>query len=185
MDADYKFIRAEDGQLRIPNVKNSFPMVFIGDDAFPLKMYLMKPYRSRNLSVEQLIFNYRLSRARRVVENAFGILSSRFRVISNTMLIYPTNVKKVVLSCFIMHNLLRTQSTTARDYILNHVDSENLNTGEIHEGSWRSDQINLTQLETNRSNIRSSTEAMNLRENLCNYFNTNGAVPFQNNIIHH
>ena len=53
------------------------PYVIVADDAFPLKNNLMKPYSLRNLSVEQRIFNYRLSRAHRITENAFSILGSR------------------------------------------------------------------------------------------------------------
>ena len=49
----------------------------VGDEAFPLKTWLMKPIPRRNLTPEQRVFNYRISRARRVVENAFGILASR------------------------------------------------------------------------------------------------------------
>lgn len=52
----------------------------VGDDAFALKTHLLKPYGGTNLTKAQKIFNYRLSRARRIVENAFGILASRFRI---------------------------------------------------------------------------------------------------------
>jgi len=52
----------------------------VGDDNFPLKTYLMKPYSKINLTKEERIYNYKTSRAKRIVENGFGILASRFRV---------------------------------------------------------------------------------------------------------
>ena len=46
--------------------EDNLPLVFVGDDAFPLNTYCMKPYSNKSLSDEERIFNYRLSRFRRV-----------------------------------------------------------------------------------------------------------------------
>ena len=57
------------------------PYMIVGDEAFQLANYTMKPYSaSRQLNDEQLVFNYRLFRFRRVGENAFGICVSKFRI---------------------------------------------------------------------------------------------------------
>ena len=64
------------------DAKNTEPMpyVFLGDDAFPLGKHCLKPYSQSGLTPIKRIFSYRLSRMRRVTENAFGILTNRFRV---------------------------------------------------------------------------------------------------------
>jgi hypothetical protein len=55
--------------------------VFLADDAFPLRTNILKPYtRATALSKTQLVFNYRLSRGQRVVQNSFGVLVARFRI---------------------------------------------------------------------------------------------------------
>ncbi|KAK0156284.1 Protein ALP1-like [Merluccius polli] len=78
----------------------------VGDAAFPLKLYLMRPYPGQNLTHQKRIFNYRLSRARMVVENAFGILSSRWRVLHRRINLHPQNVDTLVLAACILHNFL-------------------------------------------------------------------------------
>lgn len=91
----------------LPDSDQIVPYFLVGDEAFPLKTWLMKPIPRRGLSKEQRIYNYRLSRARRVVENAFGILSAKYRCLHTTMLQSPERVQKIVLACCCLHNLIR------------------------------------------------------------------------------
>jgi hypothetical protein len=93
-----------------PDTATPVPYFFVGDDAFALKVWMMKPFPLRNLQKEQRIYNYRLSRARRVVENAFGILASRFRCLLTTLQPRPQVVIKIVHACVILHNLLRMRN---------------------------------------------------------------------------
>ena len=58
--------------------KNCVPLIILGDPAYPLLPWLMKPYIENSSSTpEEHTFNYRQSRARMVVENAFGRLLKR------------------------------------------------------------------------------------------------------------
>jgi len=58
----------------LPGETETMPYVLVADDAFLLSPGVMKQYGGRHLTLEECIFNYRLSRVRRTAENAFGII---------------------------------------------------------------------------------------------------------------
>ncbi|KAK8759055.1 hypothetical protein V5799_003314 [Amblyomma americanum] len=137
------------------------PPVLVGDDAFPLSQNLMKPFSGTQLSSEQKVFNYRLSRARRVSENAFGILAHRFRFLLTTVHAKPEKVTIMVEAACVIHNILKGH----------HLERpESINTGENPQAFFA--------LQPCRS--RPSSLAAAVRERLCDYFNGDGAVSWQN-----
>ncbi|CAB3221182.1 unnamed protein product [Arctia plantaginis] len=67
----------------------------------------MRPFPGKNLSNEQRILNYRLSRARRMSENVFGIMVQKFRMFMRPLQGNPDNITRVVLAACIIHNFIR------------------------------------------------------------------------------
>ena len=91
------------------NVTATFPFVFVGDEALSLSENLMRPYAGHNLSEKQRIFNYRLCRARRYVECAFGILSNKWRILHTALNVSKEFSKDIVKACVLVHNLVRSK----------------------------------------------------------------------------
>lgn len=91
----------------MPGTDIEMPYMFVVDEAYPLRTDLMKPYPSRHLTLDQRIYNYRLSRARRVTENAFGILANRWRVFLYTIHLDPVAVTKITLAFLALPNYMR------------------------------------------------------------------------------
>ena len=92
------------------------PHVIVADEAFPLTQQIMRPYsrfRISTLPKQKAIFNYRLSRARMVVENAFGILAMRWRLFDRCLALCADNADKIIKACYVLHNFL----TPEKDYI--------------------------------------------------------------------
>ena len=65
----------------LPNEDLDTPYLLLGDDAFCLRTYMMKPFSAQNFTKEQRIYKYRIFRGRRILENAFGILAQRWQVL--------------------------------------------------------------------------------------------------------
>ena len=90
----------------------NMPHVIVGDEAFPLKTNIMRPYPGKNLPQAESVYNYRLSRARRVIENSFGILASRWRIFHHPIIATPEHVVVYTKAAIALHNFLRTTESS-------------------------------------------------------------------------
>lgn len=163
----------------LPGDNVEMPFVFVSDDAFPLMENIMKPFSHNTLQKDQIIFNYRLSRARRIVENAFGILASRFRVLLTTINLAPEKVTTIVTACCYLHNFLRRKNELS--YIEGGFDLENIETGVMEYADWRNEPELLRSVNATCAR-NSSNSAKNVRNKFCEYFNSKGAVPWQEEV---
>lgn len=134
----------------LPQTEIDVPLHTVTDDAFPLCNVIMKPYSHRNMTHDQQIFNYRLSRARRLVENVFGILSSRFCVFLSEIPFLPDDAENIVQACVILHNMLNKKNIT--HYVQPGLIDEEDGVYNLVAGEWRN-QNNLTELNRNYARI--------------------------------
>lgn len=156
------------------------PYFLVGDEAFPLKKNMMRPYPGK-LNEPERVYNYRLSRARRVIENAFGLLRARWRIFSRPIKASVKNVENFTLGAIALHNYLR--QTEAAMYCPNgFVDSTDTN-GEITPGEWRRQVGQNEGCLYDLCNVRGSRperSATEMREAIKDFVNSEeGAVEWQ------
>ncbi|KAG1968288.1 hypothetical protein F2P79_003242 [Pimephales promelas] len=128
------------------------PYVMVGDAAFPLKPYLMRPYPGKNIERRKANFNYRLSRHS---TKAFDILSSRWRIYHRDINLMPETTDTMIVVTCILHNM-QTQPGEAEHW--------------LREAS---EVVSLRGL-TERPN-RGSLEASIVREKFADYFSSQAA----------
>lgn len=207
VDADYKFLwasvgapgsasdggifkdstlyrRIVNGTLGIPDPEplpgqdRDVPYFFVGDDAFALAPWMMKPFPHRGQTVPQRLLNYRLSRARRIVENTFGILVNKWRCLTTTLLVTPATAKMVVKACLVLHQIIRMRRGPPR--------AGEVDEGDERNGAWR-DARRLRgnhNMDGNRAAGRQYREAQATRNYLMDYYTSpEGAVPWQDQIV--
>ena len=150
----------QSGDVDLPNPKHllgcSFdplPYYLVGDEIFPLKTWLMRPYPGK-LTEEQRVFNYRFSRARRVIENVFGILVARWRIFHTPIVASIENAESYVLTTLALHNYLR-QTDNAVYTPAGFIDSQN-SSGEVQPGEWHKIVLNTPSAVPVLPNVRGS-----------------------------
>jgi len=164
---------------RIPDFNDTLPYFLVGDEIFPLKQWLMRPFAGKQLTDEnRKIFNYRLSRARRIIENTFGILVARWRIFQKAIEGKPETVEKIVLAATALHNYLQ-QTDNAHYTPAGFIDSEN-SSGAVSLGQWRKFVNTNFQAIRPVRNSRYLNTALQVRDSLAEYFvSENGSVPWQ------
>ncbi|KAL4714582.1 hypothetical protein ACJJTC_006628 [Scirpophaga incertulas] len=153
----------------LPNSNIMLPHFLVGDEAFSLDTFMMNPYARRvaknDLSKE--IFNYRLCRARRVSENAFGLLSQVFRIFYTPIGIAPDTCTDMILVLCCLHNLLRDGF---------------LESAQMPVHQWNREEENLPSNFISLRGTRgfSNSSGLDIRVKLTNYFTSQqGAVDWQ------
>ncbi|XP_057662520.1 uncharacterized protein LOC130897603 [Diorhabda carinulata] len=102
----------------LPNSEQVSPFVFIGDEAFPLRTYLLRSFPRRRLQNNEpaSYYNYRLSCARMTVECTFGICSAKFRILLKSIETKVENAVHISKAICILHNIIVDME---KDSILN------------------------------------------------------------------
>lgn len=183
LDVKEEFLiqKLEGNSLNLPNPEvlpgrhNRMPYVFVADEAFPLKDNILKPYPGSH----QKGSPKRLSRARRIVENVFGILSAVFRVLRKPMLLEPHKAEKVIMACIYLHNYLRKNQSSKNVYSPNGSFDSEIN-GQIIEGLWRQFDGQTGLISIPKIARKSAASAEKIRAEFAEYFTSNGSVPWQN-----
>lgn len=162
--------KLEANQVSIPSWKPLpdtseplLPHVLVADEGFGLSEHVVRPYSRKNLNYNKKIFNYRLTRARRYIECAFGILSNKWRIFHRPLNVDIDLAVSIVKTCSILHNFVRVRDGYNFEETLTVVGFQNLNP------SYRPT--------CNRS-------FNSIRDTFANYFVTTGKVPWQDSKIH-
>ncbi|CAG7816181.1 unnamed protein product [Allacma fusca] len=161
-----------------PGYSAELTHVFIGDQGFPLKPNLLRPYPlDLNLTDETKVFNFPLSRARRVVENAFGIMAARWRFFHTPIDAKEDLVRLIVQAAIVLHKFLMD----CKDSCVR-ITPDSDNNDDVLPGSWRTDTEGDSGLinDTRRGGNNSSSRARDVRTQFVNYLNSReGAVDWQ------
>ena len=173
----------EDRPLPYDCAKAPIPFVFVGDAAFPARTNLMRPYpggRSKILPADQRIFNYRLSRARRIVENAFGMMSQRFRIFFRRINLNPENAQIIVQATTVLHNFLTVPDNDVMQREMAQLSNEMVRGTTQAVSTCREPALENLQ----GIGCRASGSAKHVRDYFKTYFSNAGSVPWQNQAAH-
>ena len=115
----------------------SVPVLLLGDPAYPLLPWLTKAFLDNGrLSQRQKTFNYRLSRARVVVEHAYERLKRRGRCLLKRNDIFVNDIPVLVAACCTLHNICKIRDNQfIDDWMLENSDHSDSNSSNSSNSS--------------------------------------------------
>lgn len=124
----------------------------------------MRPYASRGLTTENLQFNSKLSSARRLIENSFGILRAKWQILGRPINALPTNVIKIVKALIVLHNMIKMHDNNycPEDYV------DHMRNGVLVQGLWRKEVQPFDSVRST-SGFNPTRDASTLRDSLRDY----------------
>lgn len=160
----------------LPGAGTPFPYFFVADEAFPLHTNIMRPYPGKYLGEKKSIFNFRLSRARRTIENTFGILVQRWRRLRSPIIANGELCNKIIMACIVLHNYIQKGEEN-----IPLKDRKYCPTGFVDSLGELENLESVGRLGANNS----TNATKELRDYLAEYFvSQQGALPYQWNLIH-
>lgn len=125
-----------------------------------------------------------MSRGRRIIENTFGILSSRWRILKNLICAKPENVDRIILACVCLHNFLMKVREQSGYCPPSFIDRETID-GNVLLGDWRGENTSNIFSALHCTRVHNSVKsAYEMREKLANYFiSPAGQVPWQEDYV--
>lgn len=98
----------------IPGTDIETPFHLLADGGFPLKRNIITPYvRGPRMTYSKSRFNKKLSGARQIVECAFGILASKWKILQQPMNFKIETTHVIVMALVCLHNFIITQQLTS------------------------------------------------------------------------
>ena len=144
---------------------------------------MMRPFPGKLLLQQKRIFDFRLSRAWRIVENAFGIPAACFWVFCRPLMVSIENTETVVKGAVVLYNFL-CQETATQYLTLKSVNHEDYR-GHVSPGEWCQNANDGQQLQSlARSGCKSCAQAVQMRDLFAQYFSSEvGKVAWQTEIV--
>lgn len=145
---------------------DTIPYVIVGDEGFPLKKYLMRPFSAKTLDDNKRIYNYRHSRCRRTVECAFGILCKKFELLQRPIRVGPEKAILFTNAALVLHNFVRRRD----GFLIDRTSSI----------QYEKQRMSCGMKSMKTVTGRTCNEGVEIRQQICDFFNSeSGSVSWQ------